>query len=139
MQYVPFPSYPKGYTDRQTIPVFVESTYGWTPFEAGMTFLPSAITALFAPYFGTSPSLTLIYKLETRLTNDNRLPLRPPRRPSGNLHQLPPPKHPPGLPLLHHPQHNPGQNPPHHPPHPHRPPPQQQHPSPLRRDTGRAG
>ena len=52
----PFPSCPKGYTDRQTIPVFVESTYGWTPFEAGMTFLPSAITALFAPYFGTSPS-----------------------------------------------------------------------------------
>ena len=41
-------------TDCQTIPVFVESAYGWTPFEAGMTFLPSAITALFEPYFGIS-------------------------------------------------------------------------------------
>ncbi|BCR88003.1 MFS transporter [Aspergillus chevalieri] len=35
-----------------TIPIFVESMYGWSPFEAGMTFLPSAITALFEPYFG---------------------------------------------------------------------------------------
>ena len=48
-------------TDCQTIPVFVESTYGWTPFEAGMTFLPSAITAIFEPYFGISSPQTRIH------------------------------------------------------------------------------
>ncbi|KAH8424530.1 uncharacterized protein LDX57_002281 [Aspergillus melleus] len=36
-----------------TIPVFVESRFHWGPFGAGMAFLPSAITALFEPYFGT--------------------------------------------------------------------------------------
>ncbi|RAH74379.1 MFS transporter [Aspergillus aculeatinus CBS 121060] len=35
-----------------TIPIFVESHFGWTTFGAGMAFLPSAITALFQPYFG---------------------------------------------------------------------------------------
>ncbi|PLB48038.1 MFS transporter [Aspergillus steynii IBT 23096] len=36
-----------------TIPVFVESRFHWGPFGAGMAFLPSAVTALFEPYFGT--------------------------------------------------------------------------------------
>ncbi|RLL93300.1 hypothetical protein CFD26_100031, partial [Aspergillus turcosus] len=36
-----------------TIPVFVEDKFGWSPFGAGMAFLPSAITALFEPYFGS--------------------------------------------------------------------------------------
>ncbi|KAF7590541.1 hypothetical protein BBP40_002682 [Aspergillus hancockii] len=36
-----------------TIPIFVESRFHWGPFGAGMTFLPSAITALFEPYFGS--------------------------------------------------------------------------------------
>ncbi|PYI22024.1 MFS general substrate transporter [Aspergillus violaceofuscus CBS 115571] len=35
-----------------TIPIFVESRFGWTTFGAGLAFLPSAITALFQPYFG---------------------------------------------------------------------------------------
>ncbi|EAW13924.1 MFS transporter [Aspergillus clavatus NRRL 1] len=36
-----------------TIPIFVETRFGWTPFGAGMAFLPSAFTALFEPYFGS--------------------------------------------------------------------------------------
>ncbi|KAH1481822.1 hypothetical protein KXX26_007429 [Aspergillus fumigatus] len=36
-----------------TIPVFVEDRFGWSPFGAGIAFLPSAITALFEPYFGS--------------------------------------------------------------------------------------
>ncbi|KAE8146099.1 MFS transporter [Aspergillus avenaceus] len=36
-----------------TLPVFVESHFGWGPFGAGLTFLPSSITALFEPYFGS--------------------------------------------------------------------------------------
>ncbi|KAF7171640.1 hypothetical protein CNMCM5623_003984 [Aspergillus felis] len=36
-----------------TIPVFVEDKFGWSPFGAGMAFLPSAITTLFQPYFGS--------------------------------------------------------------------------------------
>ncbi|RAL11622.1 MFS transporter [Aspergillus homomorphus CBS 101889] len=35
-----------------TIPIFVESHFGWTSFGAGMAFLPSALTAFFEPYFG---------------------------------------------------------------------------------------
>ncbi|KAF5859478.1 hypothetical protein ETB97_002830 [Aspergillus alliaceus] len=35
-----------------TIPVFVESHFNWGPLGAGLSFLPSAITALFEPYFG---------------------------------------------------------------------------------------
>ncbi|KAE8351792.1 major facilitator superfamily domain-containing protein [Aspergillus coremiiformis] len=35
-----------------TIPVFVESRFHWGPLGAGLTFLPSALTALFEPYFG---------------------------------------------------------------------------------------
>ncbi|KAF9885708.1 hypothetical protein FE257_012690 [Aspergillus nanangensis] len=37
---------------RQTIPIFVESRFHWGPFGAGLTFLPSAFTAFFEPYFG---------------------------------------------------------------------------------------
>ncbi|GLA39549.1 hypothetical protein AnigIFM63309_007145 [Aspergillus niger] len=36
----------------QTIPIFVESHFNWTPLGAGLTFLPSSMTALFEPYFG---------------------------------------------------------------------------------------
>ncbi|RMZ38703.1 hypothetical protein AFCA_011619 [Aspergillus flavus] len=35
-----------------TIPVFVETRFHWGPLGAGLTFLPSAITAFFEPYFG---------------------------------------------------------------------------------------
>ncbi|GKZ30527.1 hypothetical protein AbraIFM66950_009494 [Aspergillus brasiliensis] len=35
-----------------TIPIFVESHFNWTPLGAGLTFLPSSMTALFEPYFG---------------------------------------------------------------------------------------
>ncbi|KAL2856605.1 major facilitator superfamily domain-containing protein [Aspergillus pseudoustus] len=35
-----------------TIPIFVESHFNWTPLGAGMAFLPSALTALFEPFFG---------------------------------------------------------------------------------------
>ncbi|PLB37762.1 MFS transporter [Aspergillus candidus] len=35
------------------IPIFVETRFGWGPFGAGMSFLPSAFTALFEPYFGS--------------------------------------------------------------------------------------
>lgn len=42
--------------NEQTLPLFVETNYGWTPFEAGMSFLPAAISAFFGPYFGTSRS-----------------------------------------------------------------------------------
>ncbi|THC90831.1 hypothetical protein EYZ11_009717 [Aspergillus tanneri] len=35
-----------------TIPIFVESRFNWGPLGAGMTFLPSAMTAFFEPYFG---------------------------------------------------------------------------------------
>ncbi|PYH89136.1 MFS general substrate transporter [Aspergillus ellipticus CBS 707.79] len=36
-----------------TIPIFVESKFNWTPLGAGLTFLPSSLTALLEPYFGT--------------------------------------------------------------------------------------
>ncbi|KAL4777773.1 major facilitator superfamily domain-containing protein [Aspergillus nidulans var. acristatus] len=35
-----------------TIPIFVETTFNWTPLGAGLAFLPSALTALFEPFFG---------------------------------------------------------------------------------------
>ncbi|PYH47549.1 putative MFS transporter [Aspergillus saccharolyticus JOP 1030-1] len=35
-----------------TIPIFVESRFGWSTFGASMAFLPSALTALLQPYFG---------------------------------------------------------------------------------------
>ncbi|EAU38276.1 predicted protein [Aspergillus terreus NIH2624] len=35
-----------------TIPIFVESRFGWGPLGAGMTFLPSALTAFLGPVFG---------------------------------------------------------------------------------------
>ncbi|KAL4914685.1 major facilitator superfamily domain-containing protein [Aspergillus aurantiobrunneus] len=35
-----------------TIPIFVESTFNWTPLGAGLAFLPSSITALLEPFFG---------------------------------------------------------------------------------------
>ncbi|KAL6238759.1 major facilitator superfamily domain-containing protein [Aspergillus navahoensis] len=35
-----------------TIPIFVETTFNWTPIGAGLVFLPSALTALFEPFFG---------------------------------------------------------------------------------------
>ncbi|PWY73665.1 MFS general substrate transporter [Aspergillus heteromorphus CBS 117.55] len=35
-----------------TIPIFVESHFNWTPLGAGLTFLPSSLTALLEPYFG---------------------------------------------------------------------------------------
>ncbi|KAI9371350.1 major facilitator superfamily domain-containing protein [Aspergillus egyptiacus] len=35
-----------------TIPIFVETTFHWTPLGAGLAFLPSALTALFEPFFG---------------------------------------------------------------------------------------
>ncbi|KAL4807146.1 major facilitator superfamily domain-containing protein [Aspergillus unguis] len=35
-----------------TIPIFVETTFNWTPLGAGLAFLPSALTALLEPFFG---------------------------------------------------------------------------------------
>ncbi|KAL2834335.1 major facilitator superfamily domain-containing protein [Aspergillus cavernicola] len=35
-----------------TIPIFVETTFKWTPLGAGLAFLPSALTALLEPLFG---------------------------------------------------------------------------------------
>ncbi|KAL2815342.1 major facilitator superfamily domain-containing protein [Aspergillus granulosus] len=35
-----------------TIPIFVETHFNWTPLGAGLAFLPSALTALFEPFFG---------------------------------------------------------------------------------------
>ncbi|KAJ0421765.1 major facilitator superfamily domain-containing protein [Aspergillus carlsbadensis] len=35
-----------------TIPIFVETHFHWTPLGAGLAFLPSALTALFEPFFG---------------------------------------------------------------------------------------
>ncbi|RMJ24108.1 Major Facilitator Superfamily, partial [Aspergillus sp. HF37] len=35
-----------------TLPVFVETRFGWTAFGAGMAFLPGALSAFFNPYFG---------------------------------------------------------------------------------------
>ncbi|KAL5043847.1 hypothetical protein BDW71DRAFT_216112 [Aspergillus fruticulosus] len=35
-----------------TIPIFVETTFNWTPLGAGLAFLPSALTALLEPIFG---------------------------------------------------------------------------------------
>ncbi|KAL3467032.1 major facilitator superfamily domain-containing protein [Aspergillus heterothallicus] len=35
-----------------TIPIFVESHFNWSPLGAGLAFLPSALTALFEPFFG---------------------------------------------------------------------------------------
>ncbi|KAL3474836.1 major facilitator superfamily domain-containing protein [Aspergillus californicus] len=35
-----------------TIPIFVETTFKWTPLGAGLAFLPSALTALLEPFFG---------------------------------------------------------------------------------------
>lgn len=42
-------------TKQQTLPVFVETRFGWTAFGAGMAFLPGALSAFFNPYFGTQP------------------------------------------------------------------------------------
>lgn len=46
-------------TKQQTLPVFVETRFGWTAFGAGMTFLPGALSAFFNPYFGTQPYIYL--------------------------------------------------------------------------------
>ncbi|KAL4871905.1 major facilitator superfamily domain-containing protein [Aspergillus spectabilis] len=35
-----------------TIPIFVENIFNWSPLGAGLAFLPSALTALLAPFFG---------------------------------------------------------------------------------------
>ncbi|KAL5359816.1 MFS transporter [Aspergillus floccosus] len=35
-----------------TLPIFVESRFGWGPLGAGLTFLPSALTAFLGPVFG---------------------------------------------------------------------------------------
>ncbi|OJJ46684.1 hypothetical protein ASPZODRAFT_2000289 [Penicilliopsis zonata CBS 506.65] len=35
-----------------TLPVYVESRYGWNTFGAGMIFLPASISSLFEPVFG---------------------------------------------------------------------------------------
>ncbi|KAJ5771931.1 Major facilitator superfamily domain general substrate transporter [Penicillium odoratum] len=36
-----------------TLPIFVESTYHWSPVGAGLIFLPSAFASLLGPYFGS--------------------------------------------------------------------------------------
>ncbi|KAL2696361.1 hypothetical protein AAEP93_002775 [Penicillium crustosum] len=36
-----------------TLPIFVESTFHWSPVGAGLIFLPSAFTSLMGPYFGS--------------------------------------------------------------------------------------
>ncbi|CEL01227.1 hypothetical protein ASPCAL00815 [Aspergillus calidoustus] len=44
-----------------TIPIFVETHFNWTPLGAGLAFLPSALTALFEPFFGNPPSSPASY------------------------------------------------------------------------------
>ncbi|KAL4818865.1 major facilitator superfamily domain-containing protein [Aspergillus spinulosporus] len=47
-----------------TIPIFVETTFNWTPLGAGLAFLPSALTALFEPFFGPRlPTFTSFFIL----------------------------------------------------------------------------
>ncbi|KAJ5518583.1 Major facilitator superfamily domain general substrate transporter [Penicillium expansum] len=41
-----------------TLPIFVESTFHWSPVGAGLIFLPSAFTSLMGPYFGMSMSVS---------------------------------------------------------------------------------
>lgn len=117
----------------QTIPIFVETTFNWTPLGAGLAFLPSALTALMEPFFGTSHNPSK----PTTAKDRKRLHIRQARPAPPSIHILllaPPPT---DLPIVHLDKHKSTHHRPLGPPHTHRPINEYSHASPLRRNPGR--